>query len=401
MKIAIVSTHKIECGIARFSEIVLKGLVKSGHEVQIFELPPHELKTSFGGTLEGANRFIKNVCEQLKTFDAVSIQCEYSLFADSMPTAVRRLKMLLSANKNTTITLHTILNRSSSAEAPFPGMVRWLGAPLRTAKSYVLSLKGSMSAKVELDLFNFIKSKNIKVVVHTETTKAILRQRFRMRNVECHPLCYTSEAEKLEFSHSVCRDELIQRLGLKPEVKLVGVFGFFGQYKGFDYALKCMSRLPEDYKLLVFSGLHPNSIRASDTSQVEQLVDLARKNKVLDRVYFMGSVNDLTLYRAIAGVDYSWLPYREVGQEASAICSEVAELSRRMIVSRNFAFIDYMKFGLRSDYEFFEIGNIEELKLKTIMYDKFQPAFKGTANVKSHAEQQAKFYSEILACSPT
>jgi glycosyltransferase involved in cell wall biosynthesis len=396
MKIAIVSTHKIECGIARFSEIVSKGLVESGHDVTIFELPPHELKASFGGTVEGANNFIEKVCEDLKSFDAVSVQCEYSLFADSMPVSVRRIKKILLANTNTTITLHTVINRSSSADAPFPSLVRWVGAPLRTVKAYVRAITVSMSAKTELNLFNFIKKNDIKVIVHTETTKSILQQRFRMKNVECHPLCYTSEKDKTEFAHELCRIELIDRLDLDTHAKLVGVFGFFGGYKGFDYAIKCISRLPEDYKLLIFSGYHPNSIRASDTSHGEQLMDLARKLKVLDRVYFMGSVDDMTLYRAVAGVDYSWLPYREVGQEASAICSEVAELSRRMLVSRNFAFLDYMRFGLREDYEFFEIGNIEELKLKTLMYDRFHPQTFEATVVKGHAERQAKFYIEVL-----
>jgi hypothetical protein len=147
----------------------------------------------------------------------------------------------------------------------------------------------------------------------------------------------------------------------------------------------------------VFSGLHPNAIRVSDTSQIDGLIELARKNKVLDRVFFMGSVDDASMYKAIAGVDFSWLPYREVGQEASAICSEVAELSRRMIVSRNFAFVDYMKFDLRKDYEFFEIGNIEELKLKTIFYDEFHPEVSMPPAVLDHAGLQTRFYLDVLS----
>ncbi|AIS11884.1 hypothetical protein JM49_09360 [Pseudomonas chlororaphis subsp. aurantiaca] len=252
-------------------------------------------------------------------------------------------------------------------------------------------------AKGELRLFQFIKKQKIKIIVHTETTKRILLQRFGLVNVDCHPLCYTSESEKRGFNHECCRSELVDKLKLRPQDKLVGVFGFFGVYKGFDYAIKCIARLSSDYKLLVFSGLHPNAIRGSDTSQIDALIELARKNKVLDRVYFMGSVDDDSMYKAIAGVDFSWLPYREVGQEASAICSEVAELSKRMIVSRNFAFVDYMKFNMRNDYEFFEIGNIEELKLKTIFYDGFHSSKLTTPAVVDHAGLQAKFYLGVLS----
>ena len=183
---------------------------------------------------------------------------------------------------------------------------------------------------------------------------------------------------------------------MDDDVKLVGVFGFFGNYKGFDYAIKTLARLPGEYKLLIFSGLHPNLIKNSDSSQIESLLGLSKKLKVLDRVLFMGSVDDRSLYRAIAGVDFSWLPYREVGQEASAICSEVSELSKRAIVSRNFAFIDYMKFNLRTEYEFFEIGNVEELKLKTMYYDRFHPDTSKMVGVVNHAELQAQFYLEVL-----
>ena len=156
----------------------------------------------------------------------------------------------------------------------------------------------------------------------------------------------------------------------------------------------------DEYKLLIYSGLHPNSIRHSDTSQIDSLVELAKKLNVLDKVFFMGSVDDASLYKAIAGVDYCWLPYREVGQEASAICSEVAELSRRMIISRNFAFSDYMNFGLRKDYEFFEIGNIEELKFKTNLYDTLNPKEQDASPVIDFLSKQSNFYLENLRRTP-
>lgn len=395
MRIAIVSSYKIECGIARFSEIIEKGL-SPGNDVTVFELPPHELKTSFGATRNGTELFLKKLCAELSTFDAVSVQCEYSLFADSIPVSVERIKRVLSANRNTTLTLHTVINRSTSADTPIPHPLKWIAAPKATARGFIGSMRSAMAAREELKLFDFVKKNKVKVIVHTETTKMILRQRFRLPFVECHPLCYTSAEEKPAFNHTQCRAELVDKLLLGESAKLIGVFGFFGNYKGFDYAIRCLSRLPADFKLVVFAGLHPNLIKGSDSSLIDQLILLAKRNKVLDRVFFMGNVDDQSLYRAIAGVDYAWLPYREVGQEASAICSEVAELSQRMLISRNFAFIDYMKFGLRNDYEFFEIGNVEELRLKTMLYDRFHKPDQAVPSVQDHAERQAAFYSEVL-----
>lgn len=395
MKIAIVSSYKLECGIARFSEVLHRNL-SLDNDVTVLELPPQELKKSFGATDQEADAFIADLCEQLKGYDAVSIQCEYGLFADTIPQSIQRIKRLLSANSNSTITFHTVFSRSNSAEVSIPPLGRLILRPRSTIVDFVKNWQISRTAKYELNLFQFIRERKVKVIVHTDTTKRVLQQRFKLVNVECHPLCYTSEQEKAAYPHEECRNALLNRLGLEPEDKLIGVFGFFGGYKGFDYAIQCIARLPANYKLLIFSGLHPTAIKYSDTSQIDQLISLTKKNKVLARTFFMGSVDDVSMYKAIAGVDFSWLPYREVGQEASAICSEVAELSSRMIISRNFAFVDYMKFNLRDDYEFFEIGNVEELRLKTVHYDNYHPAPTASA-VKDHAALQTRFYLDLLS----
>lgn len=395
MKIAIVSSYKLECGIARFSEVLCRNF-SSLNDVTIIELPPQELKKSFGATDQESAAFISRLCEQLKNFDAVSIQCEYGLFADSIELSIHRIKRLLAANSNSTITFHTVFSRSCSADVSIPSLPRLILQPRSTIMNFATNWRMSKTARYELSLFEFIRQHKIKVIVHTETTKRVLQQRFKLVNVECHPLCYTTEQEKSKYEHSACRDEIINRLGLKKEDRLIGVFGFFGGYKGFDYAIQCIARLPENHKLLIFSGLHPTAIKHSDTSQIDHLVNLTKKLKVLGRTFFMGSVDDTMMYKAIAGVDFSWLPYREVGQEASAICSEVAELSKRMIISRNFAFVDYMKFNLRDEYEFFEIGNVEELRLKTIHYDSYHPAGR-SASHRDHAALQTRFYLDLLS----
>ncbi len=395
MKIAIVSSYKLECGIARFSEVLHRNF-STFNDVTVFELPPQELKKSFGATEAEAEAFIGRLCEQLKAFDAVSIQCEYGLFSDSIALSIHRIKRLLAANTNSTITFHTVFSRSCSAEVTMPSFARLMLRPRATIMDFLHNWRVSKTARYELNLFNFIREHKVKIIVHTDTTKRVLQQRFKLANVECHPLCYTTEKEKSQYAHEVCRSELVDRLGLKEEDKLIGVFGFFGGYKGFDYAIQCISRLPEHYKLLIFSGLHPTAIKQSDTSQIDHLIGLAKKNKVLGRTFFMGSVDDASMYKAIAGVDFSWLPYREVGQEASAICSEVAELSKRMIISRNFAFVDYMKFNLRDDYEFFEIGNVEELRLKTIHYDTYHPPAIPHPS-RDHAALQTRFYLDLLS----
>lgn len=399
MSIAIVSTHDIDCGIARFAEVLRHGLATEG-AVSILDLPRHELKPSYGATRRSGDRYIAALCERLAGFDAVSIQFEYSLLADNTKLSVRRLERLAQANPNTCVTLHTVLSRSSSSDLRPPSIIRWLSSPRHAFGEFLGQYRSARLAKLEAGLLGFLRRRRIKVVVHTRTTQELLRQRYGLSQVYCHPLCYTSAREKQAYDHATCRSELLHKLGLEGDVRLVGVFGFFGNYKGFDYAVRCLAALPANHRLLVFSGLHPNVIRHSDNSQIEHLLALGKRLKVLGRICFMGTVDDRSLYRAIAGVDVSWLPYREVGQEASAICSEVSELSQRVIVSRNFAFIDYMKFGLRKTFEFCEIGNVEELRLKTLNYDHFHPQDRNATEVQDHAERQAAFYRNVLQAAP-
>ncbi|KLU27755.1 hypothetical protein EOS_02535 [Caballeronia mineralivorans PML1(12)] len=393
MKIAIVSTYKIDCGIARFAQILERDLSEYA-EVTVFPLNRYELKEEFGGTRESANKAVARIVESLQGFDAVSIQHEYSLFASNFPDSIARLKKIAAANPNTCITFHTVLNRAGRPQKnslTLGTLVR----PRSTFRSFISTRRKNSVLKLEIELFDFVKKANIKTVVHTATTQVLLERLFSLSQVSSHPLCYTRVEDRERYSNDVSRSALRLKYNIRDPVVTVGVFGYFGAYKGFDYAIECLARLPKQYHLLIFAGLHPASIKESDTSEIDKLRSLAKKLKVQDRVSFMGAVDDDDLYRAIAGVDYCWLPYREVGQEASAICSEVAELARRMIISRTFAFSDYIKFGKRQHYELFEISNIEELKLKTVLYDTLHNT-ESESELIQFAEEQARFYMNVL-----
>ncbi|MCY0387551.1 glycosyltransferase [Robbsia sp. Bb-Pol-6] len=395
MKIAIVSTYAIECGIARFAQILERDLSQYA-EVTVFPLNRHELKEEFGGTDESADKAIAHIVAKLKGFDAVSIQHEYSLFASTLHQSNTRVKKLVAANPNTTITFHTVLNRAGRPQKDRFSYAKFL-RPKRAITQWLHLRRKNADVLMEIDLFNFLKEKKAKIVVHTKTTRQLLEHLFSIERAYCHPLSYTRRVDRDVFNHTRSRTALRAKYAIPDEHITVGVFGYFGNYKGFDYAIECLARLPAQYQLLVFAGLHPSSIKSGDTSQIQMLTKLAAKLKVLDRVSFLGAVDDDDLYRAIAGVDFSWLPYREVGQEASAICSEVAELSKRMLVSRNFAFSDYVKFDKRKNLELFEISNIEELKLKTLLYDTLHPG--GPAEDMQDvefAEEQARFYMNVL-----
>lgn len=45
---------------------------------------------------------------------------------------------------------------------------------------------------------------------------------------------------------------------VEPSADAAMVFGFFSEYKGPDTLIRAMHKLPDNYHLLVFGGLHPN-----------------------------------------------------------------------------------------------------------------------------------------------
>lgn len=390
-KMALISTYQIDCGIARFAEILFRDL-KEYFEIEVINLDPYKLKKSFGASNQTANNFIKKIIDDLQKFDMVNIQFEYGIFADDIHESIARIKKIITSHKHVTITFHTLLSRQTSLPSLHPyGIFK----PFDYLKKIIFFSKIKLKLRYERELFNFIKSHNVKIIVQTKSSEKILRENYNISKVYSHPLCYTLKEENDYYNYEYCRSSLLKKYALNKKDFIIGVFGFYGHYKGFDYAIQCIAKLPDNYKLLIFGGLHPAHIQSLDTTESDKLIQLCEHYKVSERVYFIGAVTNDEMYMSIAGVDMCWLPYREVGQEASAICSETAELARRVILSKTFAFMDYYCFGLRKNVKFFDIGNIEELKLKTLMYDNLVNSQLNERCI-GMASAQARFYASVL-----
>lgn len=402
-KIAIVSTYKIDCGIARFTETLEQSLNNNDIKVTVFPLHKNELKQSFGGNKRSAQAYIEYLSKELKNFDAVSIQYEYSLLSDSIAESADRLLEIAKINANTTITFHTIINKGlqPASSRVFKNLVA-----LKVKKAVVDHfnyVRAMRPFNIELSLFKKLNALKCKIVVHTNASQSLLKNNLKFDKVFSHPLSYTNQQDKKKYPHLICRENILTKLGLSENSYLIGVFGFLGGYKGFDYAIETLELLDTNYKLVICGGLHPNAIKYGDLREVSELTKKVQKKEkdkapLNERVFFLGNLDDDEMYEAIAGMDMCWLPYREVGQEASAIASEVSELGKRVILARTHTFEEYRKYKMRQDTLFFEISNCEELRLKTLKYDEMtkKQMLSNVTAITNHLELQANFYMDTL-----
>jgi glycosyltransferase involved in cell wall biosynthesis len=170
------------------------------------------------------------------------------------------------------------------------------------------------------------------------------------------------------------------------------VFGFISEYKGLDTAIKALRLLPENHHLLVFGGVHPQTIRRQQPinpyletllaegrigKSVADILAAMPKNEfqvaggaanllaapphdLTRRIHFMGALPDSEFARALAICDVVAMPYREVGQTSSGALAMAIDLGCRVIASRTRNFLQLGR-AMPGRMEFFDIGNFSEL----------------------------------------
>ena len=101
----------------------------------------------------------------------------------------------------------------------------------------------------------------VAAIVHTRRDARLMKHVNRLDNVFDHPLAFLSpdQAERVRLRTS--RADFPSLAGLPANVKIIGAFGFLGQYKGVETAIRALRHVPDDYHLAIFGGVHPNEIR--------------------------------------------------------------------------------------------------------------------------------------------
>lgn len=398
MKMAIVSSYSESCGNAAFTRIVHDS-VEYFHQdidVEVVELDLKLLQSISKDVRRKAEQHISDICSRLKSFDLVNIQMEAGLYGTLPGDITRRFERLVSANKNTSVTLHSPRLLGTAQSGSRAAIKKFLHFDIRGGFRELL---GSKYSQVHININKRIVSSAIKnkarLIVHTQRAEKQIQDFFSYANVDVHPL------KMVPFGYQKnddTYDKIVYDASFAEGDVLIGMFGYISSYKGHVDALKALEQLPRNYKLLIFGRQHPQTLKSNGSvdAYLEHLQFLIKKSKALkDRVYFMGELNDNDFLDVVSSVDICWLPYYENGQDGSGIASICLDLSPRVLCSTSFAFDELFKLVEYRNVKRFDIGNTMEIALKTKMFMKSSKAHgpfcdESRYSIKSQADNYAK-----------
>lgn len=106
-KLAIISTYNENCGNASYTH-ALKVAFEKYVDVDVLPLDLFLLQASSKILVEAGDRHIKEMCEKIKEYDFVNIQFEAGLYGARIKDIFRRVKWLINAAPNLTLTMHRV-----------------------------------------------------------------------------------------------------------------------------------------------------------------------------------------------------------------------------------------------------------------------------------------------------
>ena len=394
-KLAIISTFDDLCGIASYTRHLMVQL-KPYYEITVFDLDQFVFRGDSNSLKKLADNETRRIVNELQNFDALNIQLEHGTLGKSPKDIVKRLGMFIQAAPAVCVTFHTVIPHKSLMS----GVVS-LAAKGRVKSAFLQYRTNLKNYQLVVGVDRLIRQAQTKkptsVLVHTRRDAKNFKLIKKFDNVHNHPLAYLTYSEVEEIKNTTTLDKDFPQLAynFKEGNVLLGVFGFFGRYKGLETVLSALRLLPENYHVAIFGGLHPNSIEANVDineylgSVVDQInpnrtmldewsdanKDKASKigvddfyrlikeksfNDLTSRVHFMGSLSDQDFPKAISICDVVLLPYLEVGQSASGPMSIAADMGAVIIASRTRAFMQFDRYN-PNRIKMFDIGNYVQL----------------------------------------
>ncbi|HLJ11925.1 MAG TPA: glycosyltransferase, partial [Planctomycetaceae bacterium] len=328
-RVAMVTPWQGVCGNAEYAHKLVQGL---SHRVDVVPLRlaayPH------------AKGHLANLLAAIEasSVDVVHIQHEYVFFG-SDPIASNRalLDFVSKVNRPIVITLHTV------SHAPLSGISlrhRWLTAAFQLVQRLCglvnwrivrTSLRKLTEFLRRWDALHRALEKSSAIIVHTQHSSEILASYFPdiAQKIRVVPIPVMTSPE-------IGEPPLQKRPG---EVWLM-LMGFVLEHKRHMLAVDALQHLPENYQLVVAGGPHPHD--AGSRRYWRELVREIDRARMTERVVFTGFVADRRQYFGILNLaDVFLMPYREVGQSASAVLADILSLGKPIITSAAESLCEY------------------------------------------------------------
>jgi glycosyltransferase involved in cell wall biosynthesis len=409
-RLALISTYHDLCGIAGYTRGLERQLADI-FDVTVFDLDQYLLRATHRRVRRFADRHIRDICREIRDFDAVNLQLEHGTLGGARRDIYRRFCWILRAAPRISVTFHTVFVSEAFDYCRFLTYI--LKFDFAEAKAVHANYRRAhlLAAGIAKRLRRAQRFKPVSIIVHTRRDHAHMKYVYGLRNVSDHPLSFLSQAEADAVRQNASRRRFTVLDAVPGDAKLIGVFGFFGRYKGFETVVRAMHHLPKEYHLLIFGSVHPNEIKPHrvmdpvldslfeagyvDTSIAERIamkpgglapavsiaVDDAARDLLLEhprdlsgRLHFLGATRDGEFLAGMAICDAVVFPYLEVGQSSSGPISQALELGCRIIASRTHTFLQFGRYH-QGMIEFFDIGNHLELAARILA----RPEFDATA----------------------
>ncbi len=411
-KMAIISTYKVECGIAYYTGYIEEELSKS-FDVKVMPLDQRFFSSTYPPYVKRAASITNKIAEDVRSFDVVVIQLEYGIFGRTYWQIWNRLKPILDSSKKIIVVFHTFL----SPRLSFMNLVHspsLLGPHINKL----------LYSRIQDKIFRYLdrkKKNNYSIIIQTKREELYIQSTYNVTYLYCHPLAYLSMQRINALNQQPTRRWLVSKYGLNETDVIVGFFGFITAYKGVETAIKAVLKLPERYKLVIFGGTHPGSI--VDNQKIEpylgelvQLIEASEEQlnksikkisisdnlleikgnryttKTKPRIIFAGHQTNDEFESAFHGCDFVVLPYLEVGQTSSGPAAIAVQLEKKAILSRTLCYKEFERFA-RGCYHSFDIGNHIVLSqcIQRFNESDTKEAMK-TFNARYNLETRAKCY---------
>ncbi|HXO03877.1 MAG TPA: hypothetical protein VN900_17565 [Stellaceae bacterium] len=392
-RLAIVSTRNKLCGIAAYTQALERQLANI-FDITVFDLDQYLLRSQHPRVRALGDRHIKDICRAIGSFDTVNLQLEFGTLGRAAKDIERRFRWLVAAAPRLSVTFHTLNRPPTFSPAAFAKAMITFNWRLAINIEAAFWRDNKLSSGIAKCLRRAQRQKPISVIVHNRRDLSDARHLHGFDRVFDHPLSFLSPVETESVLTHATRRRFTQIDALASDTKLIGVFGFLNNYKGFGTVVRALHHLSDDHHLLIFGGVHPNEIpsRASihpyiaslfgeahvDATLYDQIRGAAGSGLNLDidrhladlfgrhprdlsgRIHFMGALDDGDFLAGMAICDVVVLPYLEVGQSSSGPISQAVELGCRVIASRTHNFLEFARYHPET-VEFFDIGNHLEL----------------------------------------
>ena len=405
-RLALISAVDEWCGIGAYCHALERQLARD-FEVVVFGLDQYLLRGRHRRIRQLGDRHIREICREIARFDAVNLQLEHGTLGRAARDIYRRFGWILAAAPQVSVTFHTML---PTPEFDFAAWFRALRRfdLLAAARLHSQYLRNNLlSAGVLHRLRRIQRVKRAVAIVHNRFDLRQLRDIHRIREVYDHPLAFLDEGAARAIRAGAARDHFPILGNVPREARLIGIFGFFGRYKGFETVIRAMQHLPASFHVLIFGGVHPNEIVRDqaadprvaslldagyiDTTLVERLrarrgeeslslsvsIDRSLRDVLVrhprdlaGRMHFMGALDERDFLAGMAICDAVVMPYLDVGQSSSGPIAQAIELGCRVIASRTRNFLQLATYHPQR-IEFFDIGNHLELAERLLSAPQF------------------------------